>query len=435
MSSIKKKKKNNKEVVIEYVRTMLVTCVLIVVVCTGVLIWSRFHVKEHISEEEYAIKNNMVGYLISRYRKEIENNPKNPVLNLKLGELYELIDAYPQAEKEFIIALLKRNGYYEAASFRLANVYLLQHKFKEAENIINSIPNSARYSMIFEKGKFYKTYGDVLANDGEYINAINKYKHSMFYLKKVNNSLIKEVETSMLETNIALADKYVEEKNIKDAIEVLEVATLYTQKPIVLYKLALLYIDSKPEEAVALFEKVAKQNPSLVNFNIYKRLLFSLKMQYEYNKDTLKSKLYDAKLARISSYVQRNILAGSELAFENYRVKLKSFKMKNEFDIIYSFKITNKSQYDIQRLFAIVEFYDKNGQKVHTHKQNLTKKTTTLSAASDPLNVSFTIKTKKNVVEQINQLELKLYLTKNEKILNQLYSVEKIDVVKGKIVK
>ena len=97
----------------------------------------------------------------------------------------------------------------------------------------------------------------------------------MFYLKKVNNSLIKEVETSMLETNIALADKYVEEKNIKDAIEVLEVATLYTQKPIVLYKLALLYIDSKPEEAVALFEKVTKQNPSLVNFNIYKRLLFS----------------------------------------------------------------------------------------------------------------------------------------------------------------
>lgn len=435
MNKYRKKKKNKKNFFAEYVRTIVVTVILIIIVCTGILIWSRFHVKEYISEEEMAIKNNMVGYLISRYRKEIEENPKNPVLNLKLGQLYELIQAYPQAEKEFIVALIKRNGYYEAASFRLANVYLLQHKFKEAESIINSIPNSARYSMIFEKGRFYKTYGDVLANDGEYLNAINKYKHSLFFLKKVNNSLIKDAELAMLETHLALADKYVSEGKINQAINLLEVARSYAPTPVVLYKLALLYIENNPEEAVDLFETVSKKNPSLVNFNLYKRLLFSLKMQYAYTKDALKSKLYDAKLSRLNTYVQRNILAGSEIKFDNYKVKLKSFKLKNEVDITYSFKIRNVSGYDIPKLFAVVEFYDKNGEKIHTYNHNLVKKASMFSATSDPLNISFTIRTKKNLIQKFNDLELKLYLTKNTKILNQLYSIEKIDVKNGKIIK
>ena len=168
----KKKKKDIQKIIASYVRTMGITFVLVSLVCFSVLVWSRFHVKEYISEEEYAIKNNMIGYLISKYKKEIELNPRNPVLNLKLGQLYELIEAYPQAEKEFIVALIKRNGQYEAASFRLANVYLMQRKYKEAQSIIDSIPNSARYSMIFEKGQFYKNYGDVLVNDGDYLTLL-----------------------------------------------------------------------------------------------------------------------------------------------------------------------------------------------------------------------------------------------------------------------
>ncbi len=435
MSNYFKKKNKEKNLVKEYVRTMVITIIVIILVCTSILIWSRFHVKEYVSEEEMALRNNMVGYLISRYKKEIELNPKNPVLNLKLGELYELIHAYPQAEREFIVALIKKNGHYEAASFRLAHAYLMQHKFKEAESIINSIPNSARYSMIFEKGQFYKNYGDVLSNEGEYINAINKYKHSLFFLKKVNNSLIKEAEGSMMDTHILLADKYVEERKIEQAIDVLEVARAYSPTPIVLYKLALLYMETNPEEAVMLFETVSKKNPSLVNFNLYKRLLFSLKMQYAYNKDLLKSKLYEAKLSRLNTYVQRNVLAGNELDFKNYKMKVKSFKMRNEFDIVYSFKLANISGYDIPKLFAIVEFYDKNGAKVYTYKHNIVKKSSQLAAASDPLTVSFVIKTKKNLIQEYDSMELKLYLTKNEKILNQLYSIEKIDVTNGKIIK
>ena len=433
--SKKKKKKQNKELLKPYVRTFIATSILIVLVCTGILIWSRFHVKEYVSEEEYAIRNNMVGYLIARYKRQIEATPKNPVLNLKLGQLYELLEAYSQAEKEFVVALVKSNGHYEAASFRLANAYLMQHKYKEAESIIDSIPNSARYSMIFEKGKFYKNYGDMLANDGEYLNAINRYKHSLFFLKKVNNSLKNDAELAMLETHIALADKYVEEKKISQAVEVLEVARAFSPTPLVLYKLGLLYIDSNPEVAVDLFESVARSNPEMVNYNIYKKLLFSLKLQYSYNNDALKSKLYDAKLSRVNSYMQRNILLGSELSFEDYKIKLRSFKLRNEFDIIYSFKIGNVSVYDIPKLIAVVEFYDRDGNKLHTYKQNLITKKEALKPTSDPLMVNMVIRTKKNLAQKFNNIELKLYLAKNEKVLSQLYSVEEIDVTKGKVIK
>ena len=54
---------------------------------------------------------------------------------------------------------------------------------------------------------------------------------------------------------------------------------------------------------------------------------------------------------------------------------------------------------------------------------------------SDPINVNMIIRTKKNLVQKYNNIELKLYLAKNEKVISQLYSVEEIDVNKGKVIK
>ena len=102
---------------------------------------------------------------------------------------------------------------------------------------------------------------------------------------------------------------------------------------------------------------------------------------------------------------------------------------------IYSFKISNVSIYDIPKLIAVVEFYDKNGNKLHTYKQNLITKKEAFKPTSEPINVNMIIRTKKNLVQKYNNIELKLYLAKNEKVLSQLYSVEVIDVTKGKVIK
>ena len=45
--------------------------------------------------------NQMIGFLISKYEKELQKDSSNYVLNSRLGELYELLFSYEQAEKYY----------------------------------------------------------------------------------------------------------------------------------------------------------------------------------------------------------------------------------------------------------------------------------------------------------------------------------------------
>lgn len=417
---------------VEYLKTSIITFLLLILIAAGMMIHARLHVGEHLSDDENALQNDMIGYLITKYKHQEQANPKDAVINLKLGQLYEMLEAYNQAEQAYINALEKRNGYYVTASFRLAGVYLLKKEYTKAEKIIESIANSSRYSIFVEKGKFYKSYGDALFNDGNFEKAVEKYDKALFYLRKINNSYKNEVEEARCDTYVALADGYVSKGLKIEAIEILKHALEHCNSPIVRYKLALLYLNDNPRAAVELFESVLKDSPSIINFSIYKKLLFSLKMQCAYSGDLIGSKLYDAKLIRLRSYMQRNVLSSDEIIFAGYKFNVKSFPVRNEYDFIYSFDITNITTQDIPKLYALVEFYDSTGNVIHTYTENISPSAGGFKAALGIVPVKLVIKTKKNLIHQYEEISYKIYLTKNPKVSKLLYVNDKLDVTKGK---
>ena len=421
-----------KDSYIEYVRTALITMTVIIVISTFMLFVARYNAMNKLSEEDLAIQNDMFGYLILKYQHDEESDPNNAVINLKLAQLYELLGSYQQAEEEYILALEKRNGRYEAASYGLAGVLLLEKKYSQAEAIINEQRATYRYSSVLAKGNFYKSFGDSLFNDGDYFGALNNYNKSIALLKKIKSSVMEEVQNSRCETFIAIADDFVAKSNPKEAIKYLEQDKKTCKNPLLSYKLGILSMANEPEKAVKLFEKTLKEEPSIVNFKIYKALLADVKDKYSAKGDNQKSKLYDAKLARLESYAQRNVLDMKELDFKHFDLNIKKFPIRNEYDLIYSFDIKNVTNEDIPNLYAIVDFYDKNNNKIYSAKQNIAPLAGGFKAASDGENIKVTIRTKKNLIQRYDKINLKFYLAKNPAIYKQLYATNQLDVIKGK---
>lgn len=417
---------------VEYFKTAMITLLVVIIISASTMIYARLHVGETVSDDEVALQNDMIGYLITKYKHQEQSSPKNAVVNLKLGQLYEMLESYNQAEHEYLTALEKRAGRYETASFRLAGVYLLKKQYGNAESIMEKIPDSSRYSVFVEKGKFYKSYGDALFNDGDFEGAVKKYDKAMVYLRKINNSYKQETQEAQIDAYIALADQYVSEGKTNKALDILNYAQENSNSPIIRYKLGLLYLDGESEKAVDMFESVLKDAPSIINFSIYKKLLFSLKLQFEYSGDALKSKLYDTKLSRLRSYMQRNVLLPEEIIFAGYKLNVKSFPVRNEYDFIYSFDITNITNQNIPKLYAIVEFYDAKGNLVYTYTESIAKSFGGIDAGSGIIPVKFVIKTKKNLIQRYEKIPYKLYLSKNPKVLKLLYINDSIDVTKGK---
>ena len=138
MSSYLKKKKKNKDVIKEYVRTMVTTIILIVVVCTSVLIWSRFHVKEYVSEEEeinrikkenLLEKVNQLGIYLFNKLKEISKNSKIISGVRGVGMLYGF-DIPQEVSKQFLKELQKEGVLLQAIrqgrTCRLSPSYIIQ---------------------------------------------------------------------------------------------------------------------------------------------------------------------------------------------------------------------------------------------------------------------------------------------------------------------
>ncbi len=416
----------------EYFKTAFITMVILVVISAFVLLTERFRAESSIPEDDFAMQNDMIGYLITKYKNTEKENPRDASVNLKLGELYEMLESYNQAEDQYLIALEKRHNDYTEASFKLANVFLFKKQYDKAEIIIEGIKDAARYSVLRQKGMFYKSYGDALFNENKFSDALEQYTRSLSYLQKINSSNVKEVTRAQTESYVAMADYYVAQKQPKTAIELLEKALGNEQDPVVMYKLALLHLDDSPELSVDYLEKIMKKDSSIINFDIYKKLLFSLKMQMLYLGQSTKSELYDTKLSRLQSYMKRNVLRSDEIKMTDYSFKIKNYPIKNECDLIIDFDIRNMTTENIPKLSVLVEFYDEKGEKIHEYVEAVVTPNAELKPTTKHLDVTLVIRTKKNLIQQYKTVNMRIYLSKNPKVSSQLYVKQKFDVTKGK---
>ncbi len=353
----------NKVEILEYLRTIfiaLLVALFLAAVATGCSnIVAEHHARMLAKISNTAKDNEIIGYLITVYLQKAKENPGDYSINVKLGNLYELIFSYKQAEEQYVKAINKSPYGVYSSYLGLANLYIKQGKYAKALNIVKQLKNTDHKPLLIAKGDFYMNLGDALWQKNKYESAVKQYKIAFFYYKKVDSQKKDMAITGILDCYNKIADKNFKRHRIDKAIENLETALLYKETPVILYKLAILYKNFDPVMANKYIEQTYKEDPGLINYDLYEELLINLIKYYYQNGDDLKTELYKHKLKSIKNFEKRYVITDKDVTVKIDKIKITSNLFKTKHKIRVKFRIENTSKYDFNTLFLIVKLrYD-----------------------------------------------------------------------------
>ena len=364
--------------ILEYLRTIfiaLLVALFLAAVATGCSnIVAEHHARMIAKISNTAKDNELIGYLITVYLEQAKEHPSDYSINVKLGNLYELMFSYKQAEEQYQKAINKSPYGVYSSYLGLANLYIKQGKYSKAVKIVTRLKNTDHKPLLVAKGDFYMNLGDALWQKNRYDAAVKQYKIAFFYYKKVDSQKKDIAVTGILDCYNKIADKYYKQHRIDKVVESLETALLYKETPVLLYKLAIIYKNIDPVMANKYMEETYKKDPGLINYDLYEELLINLIKYYYENGDDLKTELYKHKLKSIRSFQKRYVITENDVAIKVEKIKINSNLFKTKHKIEIKFKIENNSKYDFNTLYLVVKLRYDNKDKTITEQKLFSKK-------------------------------------------------------------
>lgn len=368
----------NKKIIFEYLHTIAIA-LLVALFIAGIATGCSKIIAEHHSRmlakmSNTAKDNELITYLISVYEEKAKEHPGDYTINVRLGNLQELIFNYNEAEEQYKKAIQKSPYGAYSSYLGLANLHIKQGKFKKAQEIVKSIKNTDHKPLLIAKGDFYMNLGDVLMQKNEFQDALKQYKIAFFFYKKVSSAKKDSAINGILYCYNKIADDYFKKRKIDKAIQSLETALLYKKTSILLYKLAILYKNVNPIKANEYMEKTYQQDPGLINFDIYEEILYSLiKIYYEQGKD-IETDLYKQKLKAIKNFQKRYVITENDVKINIEKLKLKKNIWGTKYNLTVRYTIENTSKYDFNTLYVIAKIRHDDDTKTLFEEKYFTKK-------------------------------------------------------------
>ena len=419
----------NKKVILEYLHTVVVA-LLVALFLAGVATGCSKIVAEHHSRVLAKLSNTtkdneMIMYLISVYTEKSKEHPGDYSINVKLGNLNELMFNYHEAETQYEKAIAKAPYGAYSPYFGLANLYIKQAKYKEALGIVKRIKNTDHKPLLIAKGDFYMELGDALWRKNDYNAAVNHYKVAFFFYKKVDSNKKDTAINGILDCYNKIADLHFKKRRMDKAIQSLETALLYKETPVILYKLAILYKNFDPVTANKYMEKTYSIDPGLINFDIYEEILYSLiRKYYEEGKD-IEMDLYKHKLKSIKNFQKRYVLTENDIKINIEQAKLNKNIFRTKYILRVRYSIENTSQRDFNTLYFLVKLkYDDNYKNISTQQLYTKKLPLKARTESEVYEVKYNF-TDKDDVYMAKDVWLEFYAAKKENIRKiPIYSLE-----------
>ena len=349
----------NKSEILEYARTVFIALIAAMIIAAGATCFSNVIAEHHyklaskIQNKEQ--DNQMIGFLISKYEKELQKDSSNYVLNSRLGELYELLFSYEQAEKNYQLAIEKAPYGVYSPYIGLARMYIKTDKLDKAQITIKKLKNIDHKPLLIEKGNFYMELGDAFWKKSSYIAALKQYKLALFFYKKVDSEKAELAITGILDCYSRLASKHFMEGKLTEAVHDLETALIYKNTPVLNYKLALLNQDIDAFEAVKYIEKTYAVDPGIINYDLYEQILIKAIKQAQALNMYTEAKLYYQKYKMIKQFKKRYIFTDKDYGIEIDSHKLKTNIFGNKKTIDVKFRVKNKTKESLNTLFVVVE--------------------------------------------------------------------------------
>ena len=413
-------KKNNFDNFIEYLRTIIVSFFVAIIITSSM----AFHAKNEMTknvfitqEERDFIDKKVATEVVSQTNllKDLKN--KNYSVCIQVGNIYKKAGKYKDAQKAYELAMQKSKKTSLSLYHNMICVLVAQENFTEAEEIMNNIKDISDKNVIKFKTRANLTIGDKYYSVGKFLSAAKYYEKAKFYYDKfskkdevIDESIKQRIQNSYIE----VADIMVASGFNSEAVRFLHKAKAYNDKNFnICYKLAIILADLDPEASIKYFETLLKECPQKINYVAYENALVKSANIADLDGRTTKAKYYRYKIRSIDMFINRKVVY-----IDDINISIKNFNVKKNFfkyplDVTYQF--LNSSNSDIINLKGDFVLCEK-GNPIETIEKivsNKAKPLLTNSITPKEINVKF----RKNIYtkKELENFTIKVYLYKDEK--------------------
>ncbi len=328
------KKERNRKSLIEYIKTVAFTLLMIAILVGIVVYDAAAAAKIRMSSIMEQIIGNFRSQTINDLKEQERLYPNDYRINMKLAATYEEINEFFKSEEEYKKALFKspRNS---GVLYRYALFCVSQGRFDEGIVLIENISDSPSKDTINKKFTFYQYAGDKLSEKGDYWNAVKIYLIAAKYGKILGGMREYQLKRSLINAAMLSADEEIQNNNTEQAKLVLEGVLKYYDSPEARYKLALIDLNTDPQKAVGIMLNLMETDPQLINYNL---LYSTLKNLSEETTDESERAYYNLKMDKVKASAIQNVLYSNEFKIENPRIidtkgtfgkKIMSFDIRN----------------------------------------------------------------------------------------------------------
>lgn len=403
----------------EYIRTFFLTLLFILAITLFLAIMAKENATEAPSVNDFQkYKYEQLSLLIEQYKYDEKKYPQNYIINLELGLLYENTAKLKDAEEEYLKAIKKSPYGVFNPKFALADLYLKEKRFIEAISLIQDIEEYPDKNLITAKAIFYEKAAKGLYAEHEYGSAVRAYTSTCYYRSKIKSRL-NNIDNDIANAFIAFANEH--KDNNDYAVEIIEDGLhLLNDSPKLLYKMALLKMNTDPQKSLEILSNIQITNPSLINYDTYFNFLDKLKIQAQEDGDDIQSMIYEEKTNKLQKFVDYNIIYPGDFSIKILKCKYHKSKISFENSIELEFKIQNNTYKEIPKLFTQIDIYN-NNKLSNRFEDRIIKKDAPLKPGRSTDKISTTIKfSNKNDFIQTKDVSVLIYLTKNKKVKNTL---------------
>ena len=351
-------KKSKTAILMEYARTIAISFGASLVFTLLLSFHARSEMIKNIylnAEEQQKIDEKIARQLVTQSDLTKDLKTKKYSICLQVGNLYETIDDFKNAEFAYRLAIQKAKPGVYAPYYKLACALISQEKFDEAETVLKSVKDIQSKKLIKFKTRSYIVMGDKYYSIGKFLSSAKSYEKARFYYDK----FAKKDPVVDNEINIRLVNAYVETADImvksgynSDAVRFLKKAEKYAPDNLLIkYKLAIIYSDLDPIKSVEYFEPLLEKIPQKIDYGTYGKALMKAANIADIEGKPTQAKYYRYKIHSVDIFVNQKVIYPNdvEIILDSFIIRKPFFK----YSLKAKYRFRNVSNADIIKMSAV----------------------------------------------------------------------------------
>lgn len=351
----------------EYARTIAISFLAALVITVLITIHAKNDmVRDYYAniEEQIKMDERIAKQLVLQSDLMKDLKDKKFSICSHVGDIYFAAHDYENAELAYKTAFSKRHPRGYVLYYKLVYSLAAQKKFKEAAEFVESVPDLKKKELIKFKSNSFLAIGDRYYSSGKFLSAAKCYVKAELYYNKLiprNQKFQKKLISRIVNSYIEAADVMVKHDKNGEAIKLLKLAENYEPDNLqIIYKLAIIYSDADPLKAVDYLERLLKEEPQDLDYDLYCRTMLKAASIKDLEGDHTLAKYYRYRIHSVDLFLNNKVIYKNDID-----IYLNSFIVRKIFfryKLKGLYQIANISHSDIKNLSA--DFVLKNKDKV-----------------------------------------------------------------------